>query len=103
MQHVADIRRALTSIAAGQDGPGIGPGLPARLPEPVRQRIGAALTSANSFESLGGEAVTGSHFNLDPALARLEWYRTRTPAGIRYFTVRLDAGGGVIGVLVEDE
>jgi CubicO group peptidase (beta-lactamase class C family) len=102
-RHVGDIRRAVTSIAAGDDGPGIAPGLPARLPEPVRQRIAATLASAVSFESLGGEAVTDRHFNLDPALARLEWYRARTPAGIRYFTIRLDDGGHVIGVLIEDE
>jgi CubicO group peptidase (beta-lactamase class C family) len=102
-RHVADIRRAVTKIAAGQDGPGITPGLGARLPEAARQRIGAALASATSFESLGGEAVTDAHFNLDPALVRQEWYRAHTPSGTRYFTIRLDDDGRVLGVLIEDE
>ncbi len=100
--HVAGIRRAVSTIAAGGDGPGITPGLGARLPAPVRQRFAAALTGA-TFESLGGEAVTEAHFNLDPALVRQEWYRARTPAGVRYFTIRLDGAGSVLGVLIEDE
>jgi hypothetical protein len=103
LRHVADVRRAVTSIAAGQDGPGIAPGLPARLPEPVKQRISAALANAAAFELLGGEAVTDAHFNLDPSLVRVEWYRVRTPAETRYFTIRLDDGGRVLGVLIEDE
>lgn len=102
-RHVAEIRRAVTTIAAGGDGPGIASGLGARLPAPVKQRIAAAIESATTFESLGGEAVTDAHFNLDPALVRQEWYRARTPAGIRYFTIRLDSDGRVLGVLIEDE
>ena len=102
-RHVADIRRALKVVADGGDGPGITPGLGARLPAPVKQRLAAALSAAASFESLGGEAVTGAHFNLDPALARQEWYRAQTASGFKYFTVRLDAAGTLLGVLVEDE
>ena len=86
--HVAGIRKGMTI---------------AKLPEPVRQRVASLLASATAFESLGGEAMTESHFNLDPALARLEWYRARTPSGTVYFTVRLDAAGQVIGVVIEDE
>ncbi len=77
-QHVADTRHAVKTIADGGDGPGITPGLGARLPAPVKQRIAAALAAATSFESLGGEAVTAAHFNLDPALVRQEWYRAQT-------------------------
>ena len=102
-RHVADIQRALTTIAAGEDGPGIAPGLGTRLPAPVKQRIGAALAGATAFEALGGETVTEAHFNLDPALARQEWFRTRTPSGVRYLTIRLDSAGRVLGVLIEDE
>jgi D-alanyl-D-alanine carboxypeptidase len=102
-RHVADIRRAITTIAAGRDGEGIVPGLGARLPAPVRQRIGEALASATSFDALGGEPVTSAHFNLDPLLKRQEWYRARTPGGVRYFTIRLDGEGRVLGVLIEDE
>lgn len=101
--HVADIRRAVTTIAAGRDGDGITPGLSARLPAAARQRIAAALASATAFESLGGEAVTDAHFNLDPALVRQEWYRARSPAGVRYLTIRLDGAGRVLGVLIEGE
>ena len=101
-RHVADIRRAVTTIAAGEEGPGIAPGLGARLPTPVKQRIAAALESATAFESLGGEAVTDAHFNLDPALVRQEWYRAHSPSGIRYFTIRLDSEGRVLGVLIEE-
>ncbi len=101
--HVAAIRRALATIAAGEDGPGVTLGLGARLPVPVKQRIASALASATAFESLGGEAVTDAHFNLDAALVRQEWYRAPTPAGFRYFTIRLDSGGRVLGVSIEDE
>ncbi len=83
-RHVADIRRAVKIIADGGDGPGITPGLGARLPAPVKQRITATLTAATSFESLGGEAVTGAHFNLDPAVVRQEWYRVQTESGFKY-------------------
>lgn len=102
-RHVADIRRVLTTIAAGGDGPGITPGLGARLPAPVKQRLGMVLASATSFESLGGEAVTEAHFNLDPALARQEWFRARAPSGVRYVTIRLDDAGRVLGFSIEDE
>ena len=102
-RHVAGIRRAVTTIAAGEDGSGITPGLGARLPAPLQQRIAAALASATAFESLGGEAVTDAHFNLDAALVRQEWYRVPTPAGFRYLTIRLDSAGRVLGVLIEDE
>jgi hypothetical protein len=101
--HVTEIRRAISTVASGVDGPGIAPGLAARLPAPVKQRIGTAIASATAFESLGGEAVNEAHFNLDSALVRQEWYRARTPAGVRYFTIRLDAAGRVLGVLIEDE
>lgn len=102
-QHVAEIRRAVTTIAAGGEGAGIAAGVGAKLPAPVKQRIATALSSASAFEPLGGEAVTEAHFNLDPALVRQEWYRARTPAGNRYFTIRLDDAGRIIGVLLEDE
>ena len=101
--HVADIRRAVTTIAAGGEGPGITRGLGARLPAPVKQRIAAALATATTFESLGGEAVTDAHFNLDTVLVRQEWYRARTVSGFKYFTARLDAAGAILGVLIEDE
>lgn len=86
--HIADIKKAAMAID---------------LPAPVKARIATAITSATAFESLGGEAVTEAHFNLNPALVRQEWYRAQTPAGVRYFTIRLDAAGRVLGVLIEDE
>jgi hypothetical protein len=65
--------------------------------------MAAALASATSFEALSGEAVTAAHFNLDPAVARQEWYRAQTPSGVRYFTIRVDDAGRVLGVSIEDE
>ena len=37
-----------------------------------------------------------------PNLARLAWYRARTPEGERYLTVRLSREGRLLGVIVED-
>ena len=97
----ARVRAALTSIGAGAEHDAA-PGLAKRLPLPVRERIAAALPSTAAFESLGGEQVGAGHFNLDPDLARLAWYRARTPEGERYFTVRLSREGRLLGVIVED-
>ena len=102
-RQVAEMRRILTTIAAGEDGAEIVAGVGAKLPAPVRQRIGTALATATSFELLGGDIVTDAHFNLNPALSRRQWWRAQTPSGTRYFTIHMDERSQVIGVLIEDE
>ena len=97
----ARLRTLVSAVAAGTDAPDA-PGLSARLPPAVRARIETALKTATAFEFLGEELVGSSHFNLDPALAKLRWYRAVTPAGMRYFTLRLSAGGTLLGILMED-
>ena len=97
----ARLRTLVSSVAAGVDAPDA-PGLSARLPAPVRARIETALKTATAFEFLGEETVGASHFNLDPALAKLRRYRAVTAAGMRYFTLRLSADGKLLGILIED-
>ena len=97
----ARLRTLVASVAAGVDAPDA-PGLSARLPPPVRARIEAALKTATAFEFLGEETVGARHFNLDPALGKLRWHRAVTPAGMRYFTLRLAADGKLLGILIED-
>ena len=97
----ARLRQILATIAAGVEDENA-PGLASRLPGPVRERIGAAVRTATGFEYLGGEPVGDGHFNLDPAVERVRWYRARTPDGMRYFTVRLSRDGRVRGVLIEE-
>jgi D-alanyl-D-alanine carboxypeptidase len=109
LQPVADTNRAessrlkqlLAAVGAGVEAPDA-PGLAARLPPPVRERIARALSTATTFELLGEEAVGEGHFNLDPELARNRWYRAATPDGLRYFTLRLSGSGKLLGVLIED-
>ena len=60
------------------------------------------MNTATAFEFLGEETVGAQHFNLDPALATLRWYRAVTPAGMRYLTLRLAADGKLLGILIED-
>lgn len=96
------IRSALDSIAAGVDGVGVVTGFPARLPQPVRARLAEALASATEWSSLGEERLTDRHFNLDPAVSRLRWYRVAGRSGRHYLTVRLNQDGEVAGVLIED-
>ena len=97
----ARLRAALFDVSAGKDSAGA-PGLAARLPAPVRQRLATAMTSATSFDYLGEEKVGALHFNLDPNLAANRWYRVTTPAGLRYLTLGLSATGTLLGVLIED-
>ena len=78
------------------------PGLAKRLPAPVRERIAVALRANTPLDYLGEEKVDDSHFNLDPALAANRWYRTATPAGVRFFTLRLSATGTLLGALIEE-
>ena len=98
----ARLKTLLDTVAAGRDDPGA-PGLGTRLPQPVRDRLATALRTATTFEYLGEEQVDASHFTLDPALARNRWYRAATPAGYRYFTLRLSSTSTLLGVLIEDE
>lgn len=76
---------------------------PCPLPQPVRTRLANALRASTEWTSLGEERLTDQHFNLDPALARLRWYRVAGPSGRQYLTVRLNAEGQVLGVLIEDQ
>jgi hypothetical protein len=96
------LKTLLEAVAAGRDDPGA-PGLGPRLPQPVRDRLTTALRTATTFEYLGEEQVDASHFTLDPALARNRWYRAATPAGYRYFTLRLSSASTLLGVLIENE
>ena len=50
------LKTLLEAVAAGRDDPGA-PGLGTRLPQPVRDRFGAALRTATTFEYLGEEHV----------------------------------------------
>jgi CubicO group peptidase (beta-lactamase class C family) len=95
------LRNVVESVGAGVEDAGA-PGLASRLPAAVRERIAKALTTATAFEFLGEERVGSGHFNLDPALAKNRWYRATTPAGMRYFTIRLSEDGKVLGVLIEE-
>jgi len=97
----AQLRKILAAIGAGTDDERA-PGLAARLPPPVRDRIAVAIRTASAFDYLGEEAVGGGHFNLDPKLARNVWYRVQTPEGARFFTLRLARDGRLLGVIVED-
>lgn len=96
------MRAALGAVAAGLDHDAVVPGFAARLPQPVRTRLGDAITAPTEWVSLGEEVVTARHFNLDPALARLRRYRVTAGATPRYLTVRLDREDRVMGVLIED-
>ena len=69
----------------------------------MREHIDVATgPTVTRFDSLGQESLTAFHFNLDPALKRVRWYRTTSTSGTRYLTVRLAADGTILGVLVED-
>jgi hypothetical protein len=57
---------------------------------------------ATACELLGEEEVGPSPFNLDPATVMVRRYRSTTPAGRRYLTVRLSEAGAILGVLIEE-
>ncbi|MEO7275521.1 MAG: serine hydrolase domain-containing protein [Vicinamibacterales bacterium] len=97
----ARLQTVIAAVAAGMEDPGA-PGLAARLPAAVRARIGAAMSAATTFEPLGEERVNELHFNLDPALTTIKWYRVATPAGMRYLTLRLSATRALLGILIEE-
>jgi hypothetical protein len=97
----ARLRTALTAIGAGREDERA-PGLASRLPQPVRDRIAAAMRTDTSFDYLGEEAVGDGHFNPDPNLARNRWYRAETADGMRYFTLRLARDGRLLGVIIEE-
>jgi len=97
------LRKALDALAAGADGPDLVAGFATRVPQSVRTRLGETLRAASEFTSLGDERLTARHFNLDPAVARIHWYRVATGSKRRYLTVRLTADGKVMGVLIEDQ
>lgn len=102
-QETVRIRATLTAIGAGEAAAGATPGLGARLPPAVRERIRIATgPTVTRFDALGQERLTAFHFNLDPALKRVRWYRSTSPSGMRYVTVRLAGEGTILGVLVED-
>ena len=96
----AQMRAVLASIGAGAEH-SRAPGLAARLSPAIRERIAAALRGATALEWLGEESLGPRHFNADPRMTRVSWFRARTADGIVYFTVRLADDGTVGGVLVE--
>jgi D-alanyl-D-alanine carboxypeptidase len=100
-EETARVRALLRMVADGVDSVEA-PGLAARLPQAVRQRLGDVVRTATAVEFLGEEGVGASHFNLDPATVRIRRYRATTPAGRRYLTVRLSASGTLLGVLIEE-
>ena len=95
------LKKVLATVGAGGEDERA-PGLASRLPQPVRERVAAAMRTATSFDYLGGETVGSGHFTLDPNLARNVWYRAQTAEGVRYFTVRLARDGRVLGIIVEE-
>ena len=97
----ARMREVLTAVGAGRDDDRA-PGLATRLPPPVRERIAAAMRTATSFEFLGADTVGEGHFNLDPALKTIKWYRVQTADGARFFKLRLSAEGRLLGAIIED-
>ncbi|MEO6236792.1 MAG: serine hydrolase domain-containing protein [Vicinamibacterales bacterium] len=97
----ARLRTTLEAVAAGAET-NQAPGLGTRLPPRVRQRIADTLRTATSVDYLGEEPVGATHFNLDPAVVAFRRYRAVTPAGMRYFTLRLSASGTLQGVLIEN-
>jgi hypothetical protein len=60
------------------------------------------MGAATTFEPLGEERVNDLHFNLDPALTTIKWYRVSTPGGMRYLTLRLSAAKILLGVSIEE-
>jgi hypothetical protein len=97
----ARLKEVLTAVGAGRDDDRA-PGLASRLPPPVRERIAAAMRTATAFEFLGADIVGEGHFNLDPALKTIKWYRVQTSDGARFFTLRLSAEGRLLGAIIED-
>ena len=97
----ARLREVLTAVGAGREDDRA-PGLATRLPPSVRERIAAAMRTATSFEFLGADTVGEGHFNLDPALKTIKWYRIQTSDGARFFTLRLSAEGRLLGAIIED-
>jgi CubicO group peptidase (beta-lactamase class C family) len=97
----AQVKAVLKSIGAGVEH-ARAPGLAARMPAAVRERIAAALQTATTFEWLGDESLGSGHFNADPSVTTLSRYRAGTTVGYRYFTIRQSREGSFIGVIVED-
>ena len=95
------LKEILAAVGAGREDDRA-PGLATRLPQPVRDRIAATMRTATAFEFLGADAVGDEHFNLDPALRTIKWYRVRTADGMRYFTLRLSSDGRLLGAILED-
>ena len=97
----ARLKEVLAAIGAGREDDRA-PGLATRLPPPVRERIAQAAQAAATFDFLGADAIGDQHFNLDPALKTIKWYRVPTSMGTRYLTLRLAGDGRLLGVIVED-
>jgi CubicO group peptidase (beta-lactamase class C family) len=97
----ARLREVLAAIGEGREDDRA-PGLATRLPPPVRERIAETMRNVATFEFLGADAVGNEHFNLDPALKTIRWYRARTSNGMRYLTLRVSGEGRLLGVIVED-
>ena len=100
-ERTAQVKAVLTSIGAGVEHDQA-PGLATRLPPPVRERIAAAVKTATAFEWMGDETFGSYHFNADPRVTNVSWYRARTPEGFRYLTVRQTREGSIVGVIIED-
>jgi hypothetical protein len=100
-ERTAQVKAVLTSIGAGVEHDQA-PGLAMRLPAPVRERIAAAVKTATAFEWMGDETFGAYHFNADPRVTNVSWYRARTPEGFRYFTVRQTRERSIVGVIIED-
>lgn len=97
----ASMRKTLESVAAGTET-GQAPGLAARLPAQVRERLANTLRTATSFEYLGDERIGATHFSRDPLMITFRRYRAVTPAGMRYLTLGLAASGVLRRVVIED-
>lgn len=100
-ERITRVKQILTAIGTGQDD-ARAPGLAQRLPQPVRDRIARAITTATTLDWLGDEQIGAGYFMADPSVASLSRYRARTADGVRYFTIRESRNGHIVGVLIEE-
>ena len=100
-RRTGEVKAILASVGAGVEH-AQAPGLAARLPAPVRERIATAVRTATTFEWLGDERIGSGHFMPDSTVASVSRYRADTPAGFRYFTIRQSREGRVVAIIVEE-
>jgi CubicO group peptidase (beta-lactamase class C family) len=99
----SQLTASLAALARGQDDAHVVAGLGARINADNRSRLAAATAIGARLEYLGGEAIGASHFNLDPTVVRVEWYRATASDGRRiYLTVYFQRDRTLARILTED-